>query len=115
MTRILSIPVLFILVGASAAVAQLPSPPFEMVSWSNSFSPLAPGVFSADDLISKPAGSNGPVIVKGGHFFTGDKRIRFWGVNICFSGAFPTHEQADATARRLAHFGINCVRFHHMD
>ena len=37
------------------------------------------------------------------------------GGSIAFSGALPTHEQADEAARRLAGFGINCVRFHHID
>ena len=41
--------------------------------------------------------------------------MRFIGVNIAFGGNFPPHEQADAVASRLAAFGVNIVRFHHMD
>ena len=55
------------------------------------------------------------VTVRGEHFYSGDKRLRFWGVNFCFSGCFPAHQQADALAQRLARFGVNAVRFHHMD
>ncbi|HEY7119706.1 MAG TPA: carbohydrate binding domain-containing protein, partial [Tepidisphaeraceae bacterium] len=57
----------------------------------------------------------GPVVVKGDHFYTGDRRIRFWGVNLAFSACFPTHDQADRLALRLSRFGINAVRLHHMD
>ena len=30
-------------------------------------------------------------------------------------GCFPTHDQAERVAARLARLGINCVRLHHMD
>lgn len=56
-----------------------------------------------------------PVVVEDGHFVAGGKRVRFWGVNLCFGGCFPPHDVADRLAARLAAFGINCVRFHHMD
>jgi hypothetical protein len=97
------------------APGALPPPPTELADWSIPWEAQVPGVFAADDLLDKPAGRNGPVVARDGHFFTGSRRIRFWGVNICFGGCFPTHEQADAIARRLSRFGVNCVRFHHMD
>ncbi len=50
-----------------------------------------------------------------GHFTAGGRRVRFWGVNLCFEACFPTHDVADRIARRLAAFGVNAVRFHHMD
>ncbi len=55
------------------------------------------------------------LIARDGHFFRGARRVRIWGVNVCFGANFPTHEDADAVAARLAGFGINSVRFHHMD
>ncbi|MDR2863792.1 MAG: cellulase family glycosylhydrolase, partial [Puniceicoccales bacterium] len=55
------------------------------------------------------------VRVKDGHFATDAGRIRFWGTNTCFAANFTTHENADKIAARLARFGINCVRLHHMD
>jgi peptidoglycan/xylan/chitin deacetylase (PgdA/CDA1 family) len=68
-------------------------------------------------LNEKPAGKNGPIIVKDGHFAEQDtgRRIRFFGVNMGGSEAFP--EQADAVmfARRLAKAGVNIVRLHHLD
>jgi hypothetical protein len=41
--------------------------------------------------------------------------VRFLGVNFCFGANFPTHAEADVVAERLARFGINMVRLHHMD
>lgn len=50
------------------------------------------------------------------HFYTPDgRRVRLWGVNLSFDANFPTHQDADKVARRLADFGVNAVRFHHMD
>jgi hypothetical protein len=66
-------------------------------------------------MLDAPAGKLGFNTVRGEHFFTGDRRLRLWGVNICSAACFPTHSDADAIANRLAHFGINAVRFHHMD
>lgn len=63
----------------------------------------------------KPAGKFGPVRVEQGHLFAGSERIRFLGVNIVFGAAFPTRDEADKMAARLARFGINAVRFHHLD
>lgn len=42
-------------------------------------------------------------------------RIRFWGVNSCFGANFPSHKNAEIIAKRLRKFGVNLVRFHHMD
>src|SRR3989440_1172103 len=80
-----------------------------------SYTPDTPGLLNCSDLLVKPAGKSGPITPHDGHFFSGDKRIRFWGVNIAFGGNFPTHDQADKLAQRLSSFGINAVRFHHMD
>jgi len=66
-------------------------------------------------LLDEPAGAKGFVHVKDGHFFTGDQRLRFWGMNLCFGANFPTHEEADKAAPHLAKLGCNAIRFHHMD
>jgi hypothetical protein len=65
--------------------------------------------------LDKPAGGSGFVEARDGHLFEGKKRIRFFGVNVAFGGNFPKHEDAEKVAARMAKFGINCVRFHHMD
>jgi len=63
----------------------------------------------------KPAGAHGFVTARDGHLYAGDKRIRFFGVNICFGACFPEPADAEKIAARMAKFGVNCVRFHHMD
>jgi hypothetical protein len=97
-----------------ASHSQLPPPPTDLSDFPPSFGAGAPGALAADKLLDKPAGRLGPVVVKGDHFYTGDRRIRFWGVNLAFSACFPTHDQADRLALRLSRFGINAVRLHHM-
>ncbi len=52
---------------------------------------------------------------KSGHFSADGKRVRFFGVNISAASAFPSPSTAQAVAGRLSKFGVNCVRFHHMD
>lgn len=67
-------------------------------------------------LNHKPAGVSGSVSVNAeGHFQAGGERIRFWGVNITGASVFPSHEDAEKVAARLAKFGVNVVRFHHME
>ncbi|WP_165070629.1 carbohydrate binding domain-containing protein [Paludisphaera rhizosphaerae] len=73
------------------------------------------GVTNVSDLLPKPAGKDGPVQARNGHLYAGDRRVRFFGVNLCFGANFPSHDAADKLAARMAKFGINCVRFHHMD
>ena len=38
-----------------------------------------------------------------------------WGVNLSFAANFPTHQDAEAVATRMAAAGVNSVRCHHMD
>lgn len=74
------------------------------------------GITDVSWLNEKPAGKNGFVTVKEGHFVDGaGRRVRFLATNFTFGSAFPSHEEADALAVRLASMGINCIRFHHMD
>ena len=65
--------------------------------------------------LDAPAGKSGFVSVKDGHLFANGKRLRIFGVNLAFGANFPTHDDAEKVAARMAKFGINCVRFHHMD
>lgn len=82
-----------------------------------------PGVVDMSSLLEAPAGARGHVYAaEDGHLYAGDgsaerpkKRLRLWGVNTSFAGNFPTREDAPKVAARLAKFGVNCVRFHHMD
>lgn len=92
-------------------------------------SQMAPFVLPFDDasdgithmgarLNHVPAGQFGSLIVNDeGQFAFEDasQRQRFWGVNITARSAFPTADDAAGIAGRLAKFGVNLVRFHHMD
>ncbi len=67
-------------------------------------------------LNPEPAGAAGFVTTKDGHFVDGrGKRLRLLGTNFTFGNAFPSKEEAPKIAFRLRQFGINVVRFHHMD
>lgn len=88
------------------------------------FPPLFPFVISYDrpdnvtnmsHLLDAPAGKNGFIRVKNGHFVNDAGRVYFNATNLTGSANFPSHEQAELLADRLARFGINCVRLHYMD
>ena len=74
-----------------------------------------------DDLVSMerllvvPAGRNGFVRAVGDRFENDVGEIRFFGVNFTGAACFPSREEAEAEAARLARLGVNCVRFHYMD
>ena len=55
------------------------------------------------------------VAARDGHFWRDGRRVRVWGVNLCFGANFPAHADAEHAAARLAQAGINSVRLHHMD
>jgi len=80
------------------------------------YKPSAPDQDTALDLSflnDKPAGTHGFVSAKGGHFtFADGTRVRFWGTDLVGPNNFPSHEQADALAMRLARLGVNLIRFH---
>lgn len=49
------------------------------------------------------------VVTRDGHFFLGDQRVRFWGVNLQ-AGVFPSYSEISHLADRLARLGMNAVR-----
>jgi hypothetical protein len=81
------------------------------------FQGLPASTFNAGkDVLDAPAGKHGFVKVKDGHFYFEDgTRARFWGTNLCFGACFPEHRDAEVMAGRIAYFGFNAVRLHHMD
>jgi hypothetical protein len=75
-----------------------------------------PSVTNISHWLHKPAGKFGHIRVGAdGHLYAGTQRVRFFGVNLCFGACFPRKEDAEKIAARMAKFGINIVRFHHMD
>ncbi len=79
--------------------------------------PLGPtGEAGVAQFNSKAAGADGFLHVAGEHIVDGRGRdVRFFGTNLCFGACFPTHENAERLARRLAELGVNVVRLHHED
>lgn len=74
------------------------------------------GVADVSWLNDTPAGKNGFLRPRAGHFVDGHgKRVKFLATNFTFASAFPSHDEAEKLATRLASLGINCIRFHHMD
>lgn len=71
----------------------------------------------ATDLsgLNRPIGEQWVTTDTNGHFVVDGGRIRFLGVNFAGDSPFMPTNNADAVAARLAKFGINNVRFHHMD
>ena len=66
-------------------------------------------------LLDAPAGKDGFIRVEDGHFVNDKGRVRLNATNLTAAANFPTHEQAERVAERIANFGINCVRLHYMD
>jgi len=66
-----------------------------------------------------PAGKFGRITTDTtGHFaFTQHptEPVRFYGVNLCFTGQYLAHAQADQLATRLQRLGYNAVRLHHYE
>lgn len=71
-------------------------------------------------LSEKPAGKQGFVTIRNGHFYKPDgTRLKLWGVNITDwtrgSVQIPTKEESTFWAKTLARFGVNCVRLTFLD
>lgn len=97
--------------SALGAVAAADLQPFRM-PWNDA----TPGVTNLQSWQPREAGADGWVTVSPeGHYLAGGQRIRFLGVNTEAGNNFPTRERAEAHAARLARFGFNAVRFHHME
>ena len=66
-------------------------------------------------FLGGPAGKDGFVRVENGRFVNDAGPVRLNGTNLTGPANFPSHQQAERMANRLARFGINCVRLHYMD
>lgn len=86
-------------------------PPFSL-PWDDNLT----GPTDMSFLLDRPAGATGFIQIAGGHLALGDgRRWRIWGQNLTFGAALVPTDMAAAVARRLAKYGINCIRLHHMD
>lgn len=90
-------------------MAGAPSP--FVLPWDDS----TPGVTDASHL-NRPIDADARVTVDpSGHFRVRGQRVRFLGMNFATDSPFMPTNRADAVAARLARFGVNAVRFHHLD
>ncbi|MBR4652531.1 MAG: hypothetical protein IKO72_04155 [Kiritimatiellae bacterium] len=74
--------------------------------------------FSQFGFTDAPAGKHGWLRNVGGHFEferRPGRPMRFYGVNLCGTANFPTHEDADRLVTRLKRTGYNTIRLHHHD
>jgi hypothetical protein len=87
-----------------------------MVPFVLPFDDASQGITNLASLNHTPAGKWGFLAInEAGHFTLNGERTRFLGVNITIGSAFPSHANAEKVAQRLAKFGVNLVRFHHID
>ncbi len=86
----------------------------QSVPWILPWNDATPAVtdFSA---FNPPIGTNWVAVDANGHFVVNGARIRFLGVNFAGDSPFMPTNNAEGVAARLAKFGVNNVRFHHMD
>ena len=69
-------------------------------------------------VLDAPAGKYGRVVSKGSDLYFSenpDKRVRFYGANICGGACVAPKPAADILAVDFARRGYNIVRFHHFD
>ena len=74
--------------------------------------------FSSVAPTDAPAGKYGRLRVVGERFeFEGLPGVaqRFYGVNLCMSANYPTHEEAEMIVTRFRRMGYNAIRLHHHD
>ena len=101
----------WVLLVLIAAVGRSLALPF-VLPWDDS----VPGVVTDFSAMNAPIGPTSQVTVEtNGHFVANGERVRFLGVNFAGDSPFMPTNKADAVAARLAKFGVNNVRFHHMD
>jgi hypothetical protein len=111
--RLLLLAALLLLAGGPTAAADPDSA--ALFAYRLPWDDATPGASNVAAWNEAPAGNGGFVVVRDGHLYANGKRLRLLGVNVVFGGAFPEHDEADRIAARMARFGINAVRFHHMD
>ncbi|MBP5234279.1 MAG: hypothetical protein J6333_12860, partial [Planctomycetes bacterium] len=68
---------------------------------------------------ARPCGEDGRVVVnKDGHFAFAKapgQPVRFYGANLCFSGQYLPHAEADVLLNRWLRLGYNALRIHHYE
>ena len=103
---------------AGAGRAQTPASPPSTFPFVIPWDDATPGTATDMSFLNtKPAGAHGFIVPRNGHFVESKTgmRVRFLAVNLAAGSAFPSHADAERVAARLAKYGVNLVRLHHMD
>lgn len=101
---------ILLITGSACITAQT------MVSFPVDWEKLPSGAVNLSYLLDRPAGRNGFITIRDGHFVQpGGERFRIWGVNLTGGACYPEKEDATRVAEMLASLGINAVRFHFLD
>jgi len=104
------------LLWAAIVIAFVPAASSQLSPFVLPWDDATPGVTHAGARLGFASTPLQPITIGAdGHLYAGENRIRFLGCNLTFGACLPTHEQSEKIAARMAKFGINCVRFHHMD
>lgn len=86
----------------------------QRIPWILPWNDATPGVTDLSSLNS-PIGAHRVAVDANGHFVAQGSRLRFLGFNFAGDSPFMPTNHAGAVAARLAKFGVNAVRFHHLD
>jgi hypothetical protein len=74
---------------------------------------LGPSALGMEDWLDRPAGKHGGVRIAGDRFrFADGTPVKFWGVNLSYTGCAPPKDEARLAAARYAKYGVNAVRLH---
>ena len=65
-----------------------------------------------EEWIERPAGKQGRIVRRGDALFCGDRPIKLWGLNLCYSACAPDKQLAERRAALYRRYGINAVRLH---
>ncbi len=96
--------------------ASLPSTAGALFPFVMPWDDASSGITNLSALNHKPAGQFGAIQTGvDGHLYAGGDRQRFFGVNYNAASGLPPKDQAALAAQRMARFGINAVRLHHID
>jgi len=100
-------------------MAAAQSPVSRYVPWVLPWDDAAASSLSVPAWLERPWLKDGKIVRltvgPDGHLSADGRRARLFGVNLCFGACFPEKVDSEKIASRMAKFGINCVRFHHMD
>ncbi|OGV75274.1 MAG: hypothetical protein A3K19_09055 [Lentisphaerae bacterium RIFOXYB12_FULL_65_16] len=78
----------------------------------------AGSAFDFSSLVETPAGKDGRVVVRNGHFELENRpgvKTRFVGANLCYTANYLEKADCERLAENLRRMGYNTIRFHHYD